>query len=144
MLASLLILGVLAYVSISYLTTPSAVVPTVASSNAAPTSPTPTTAQPLSSVLSLAVVTACRSDFAMVETAMNNYRAVSGSYPPAGSAWATSHLAGGPFLQSWPTGNGAYAIAWNGSSLVVRPRSGVSSVGTVGTPAPPTGCYAAS
>lgn len=142
MLVSLVILGVLAYVAINFLTSPSATSPVVPGPS--PTSAaTPATGQPLSSVLSLAVVTACRADFTSVQTAVSDYRAVSGSNPPAGTAWATATAGGGPFLQSWPTGNGAYAITWNGVNLIVTPRSGVASVGNVGSQTPPTGCYAA-
>ena len=141
MLVSLIILGILAYVAVNFLVSPSATVPVVTGTSTAP-SATPTTGQPLSSVLHLAVVTACRADFTSVETAISDYRAVSGANPPSGTAWATATLSGGPFLQSWPTGNGAYAIGWNGANVVVTPRSGVASVGNVGTPTPPTGCYA--
>ena len=60
--------------------------------------------------------------------------------PARGGPRATS--AGGPFMQSWPSGAPAYSITWNGTTLSVVPAKGRASQGSVGTASPATGCFA--
>ena len=90
-----------------------------------------------------AAVSACEANFQAIETALADYRALNGSLPSAGVAWATSTANGGPYLQIWPGSAPYYAIAWNGTELSVIPKRGRPSHGTDGTVSPKSGCYAA-
>lgn len=88
-------------------------------------------------------VSACEANFATMSTAIETYRALHGSAPPAGTAWATSSVGGSPILQSWMSSAVGYEISWNGSVLSVVPTKGAYSYGSYGTSTPQTGCFAA-
>jgi hypothetical protein len=90
-----------------------------------------------------AAVTACQANYQAIETALTDYRALNGSSPAAGAAWATTTANGGPYLQAWPESVTYYSITWNGAQLSVVPVRGASSHGSDGTSAPKTGCFAA-
>ena len=91
----------------------------------------------------LAAIAACRADYELVASAINNFRALNGAGPASGTSWATSTAGGGPFLQSWPTSPRHFSLTRNGSTLSVVPRHGVASHGSLGTVQPRTGCFAA-
>jgi len=105
-------------------------------------STTTTEPQNVASEQQVAKRTACQSNFSVVTTAVSYYRSLNGSNPPAGTAWATSKSAGGPYLQTWPSGAPAYSVTWNGAILSVIPTKGRASHGSFGTASPPTGCFA--
>lgn len=88
-------------------------------------------------------ISACEIDFQAVNAAVATYRALNGSSPPEGTAWAMSTTNGGPFLQTWPSNVKYFSLAWNGTALDVIPARGILSHGTFGTSSPATGCYAA-
>jgi len=90
-----------------------------------------------------AAVSACQANYQAIETALADYRALNGSLPAAGTAWATVAGNGGPYLQVWPESATYYSITWNGSQLGVIPVRGASSHGDDGTSSPKTGCFAA-
>jgi hypothetical protein len=90
-----------------------------------------------------AAVSACQANFQALETAISDYRALNGSLPVAGTAWATATDNGGPYLPAWPESAPYYSITWNGTLLSVVPVRGVSSHGDDGTGSPKTGCFAA-
>jgi hypothetical protein len=90
-----------------------------------------------------AAVSACQANFQAIETALGDYRALNGSLPAAGDAWATATANGGPYLQVWPESAPYYSITWNGAQLSVVPVRGASSHGSVGTSTPKSGCFAA-
>ena len=90
-----------------------------------------------------AEVAACRADFESIDQAVSTYRALNGSNPPTGTAWATSTTNGGPFLQSWPAAT-KWSFTWNGTTLNVSPRHGLSAHGSYGTTTAKSGCFAAS
>ncbi len=106
--------------------------------------PTTTTTadQDVTSEQQVAERAACQANFTAILTAVTDYRTLNGSNPPAGIAWATSKGAGGPYLQSWPSGAPAYTLTWNGSALSVVPTKGRASHGSFGTASPVTGCFA--
>jgi len=116
--------------------------PPPASDSGSPTTTTTTTSN-IGAVATEATVTACQANYATINTAVQDYRAVNGVAPPAGTAWATSSAMGGPLLQSWPTDAKYYSITWNGKVVSVVPVQGVASHGTYGTASPATGCFAA-
>jgi len=113
-----------------------------------PTLPTtPTTGQDTTttsggSTIPLAALrAACVANVEAVITAAQEYAiANAGATPPGGAGWATAGAHGGPYLQAWPV-SAAYAIAWNGRTVVVHARHGRVAVGSAGTSSPPTGCY---
>jgi hypothetical protein len=90
-----------------------------------------------------AAVTACQANYQAIETALTDYRTLNGSSPPAGAAWATATVMGGPYLQAWPESATYYSITWNGAQLSVIPVRGASSHGTDGSSSPKSGCFAA-
>jgi hypothetical protein len=90
-----------------------------------------------------AAVSACQTNYLAIETALADYRALNGSAPAAGSAWATAATNGGPYLQVWPESAPYYSITWNGTQLSVVPKRGESSHGSDGTSALKSGCFAA-
>jgi hypothetical protein len=104
--------------------------------------PTTTGPQNIASEQQVADRAACQADFTSISTAMTDYRALNGSSPPAGDAWATSTSAGGPYLQSWPSLAHAFSLTWNGTVLSVVPAKGRPSHGSFGTSSPATGCFA--
>jgi hypothetical protein len=112
-------------------------------SNGDTTITTSTTPKSIGTEAQLAAVSGCETNYLAVTTAIETYSTENGTEPPAGTAWATSDLSGGPFLQSWPTSPRYYTITWNGHSVGVTPAKGTPSIGTAGSSAPPTGCYAA-
>jgi hypothetical protein len=87
-------------------------------------------------------IAACRADYAIVRAAVQKYEKINGSLPAAGTAWASSSANGGPLLGEWPRGEGRFTIVWNGSMLSVVPAVGTATHGSMGTKAPPTGCFA--
>jgi type II secretory pathway pseudopilin PulG len=90
-----------------------------------------------------AAVASCHANYLAIETALAEYRALNGSSPPAGTAWAMAKANGGPFLQAWPESTTYYSITWNGVELSVVPVRGAASHGNDGTSTPKTGCFAA-
>jgi hypothetical protein len=90
-----------------------------------------------------AAVSACQANYQTIETALADYRALNGSLPAAGTAWAKAAANGGPYLQVWPESAPYYAITWNGAQLSVVPVRGAYSNGSDGTSAPKSGCFAA-
>jgi hypothetical protein len=90
-----------------------------------------------------AAVSACQGNYQAIETALADYRALNGSSPAAGTAWATTATNGGPYLQAWPESALYYSIAWNGTQLNVVPVHGAASHGSDGTSSPRSGCFAA-
>jgi hypothetical protein len=85
----------------------------------------------------------CQVDYARVRTAVQNYEQLNGALPPEGTAWARAAVKGGPLLRVWQRDSHYYSIVWNGVALSVVPATGVTAYGSVGTSAPPTGCFAA-
>ena len=134
-----LILGALVGITLSMGHSPS---PSVSPQGGSPTTTTTLTSN-IGAVANEATVTACMANYATIESAVQDYRALNGVAPPAGTAWATSSADGGPLLQSWPTDARYYTITWNGSVVSVVPTSGKPSHGSYGTASPSTGCYAA-
>jgi hypothetical protein len=132
-------LGILAVIvlTLNFGSSPSSVGTTIPGATTTTTGP-----QDIASEQQVAQRTACESDFAVVSTAVTYYRSLNGSNPPAGTAWATSTTAGGPYLQTWPSVAPAYTLTWNGSTLSVIPTKGRASHGSVGTASPATGCFA--
>ncbi len=90
-----------------------------------------------------AATSSCHLNFQSIETALAEYRALNGSLPAPGTAWATEAANGGPFLQVWPESAPYYSITWNGALLSVIPVRGASSHGSDGTISPKSGCFAA-
>jgi hypothetical protein len=112
-------------------------------SNTATTSTTTTAPKDAASGASEATLAACQANFAIIESAVETYRALNGTYPPAGTAWAISDADGGPLMQSWPSTPSSYAITWNGRVLSVIPVRGTASHGSAGNQTLKTGCFAA-
>jgi len=139
-LVTVIVLGVIAGVVVSESSHSKPSPPTNVSGFAATTSTTP---QSIGTDTQLAAVSGCEANFTIIASAVQDYSAVNGSPPPAGTAWATSSTNGGAILQSWPTDPQYYAITWNGVSESVIPRKGAASHGSMGTSSPATGCYAA-
>ncbi|MDE3082827.1 MAG: hypothetical protein KGJ39_05350 [Acidobacteriota bacterium] len=81
----------------------------------------------------------CLTNFEEVGAALNAYVTRHGTYPPAGTAWATRSSS--PLLRAWPSQPG-YAITWNGVALGVRPAHGAAVRGSEGEPSRHNGCYA--
>jgi len=90
-----------------------------------------------------AAVSACQANYRAIETALADYRALNGSSPASGAAWATATANGGPFLQVWPESALYYSITWNGVQLSVIPVRGMPSRGSDGASSPRSGCFAA-
>ncbi len=90
-----------------------------------------------------AAVSSCHANYLAIETALAEYRALNGSSPAAGTAWATTASDGGPFLQTWPETSSGYSITWDGTQLSVIPVRGAPSRGSDGAAAPKSGCFAA-
>ena len=88
-------------------------------------------------------VSACQANYQAIETALADYRTLNGSFPAAGTAWATTTANGGPLLQVWPESALYYSITWNGAQLSVIPVRGAASHGSEGTSSPKSGCFAA-
>jgi hypothetical protein len=139
-LVTVIVLGVIAGVIVSESSHSKASPSTNVSGSAATTSTTP---QSIGTDTQLAAVSGCEANFTVIATAIQDYSAVNGSPPPAGTAWATSSTNGGAILQSWPSDPQYYTITWNGVSESVVPKKGVASHGSMGTSSPATGCYAA-
>lgn len=104
---------------------------------------TTTIPKTISSGANESAISACEVDFQAVNSAVATYRTLNNSFPPAGTAWATSSANGGPFLQTWPSNVKYFSLTWDGTSLNVVPVRGTASHGTFGTSSPATGCYAA-
>lgn len=85
----------------------------------------------------------CRDDYTKVRAAVQSYEQRNGALPPEGTTWAHTVVNGVPLLRVWQRDKHYYAIEWNGLTLSVVPAEGVTAYGTVGTSAPPTGCFAA-
>jgi type II secretory pathway pseudopilin PulG len=89
-----------------------------------------------------ATTAACEANFAIVNSALEEYRSLDGGDPPAGTAWATYNADGGALLETWPSDPSSYTIAWNGRELSVIPARGAPAHGSLGNQALKTGCYA--
>ncbi len=133
-------LGVLAVIvlTLNFGATPSTPRSSISGS---PHTTTTTGPQDIASEQQVAQRAACQANFSAVMTAVTYYRSLNGSNPPAGTALATSKDAGGPYLQTWPSGAPAYTLRWNGAALSVVPAKGRASIGSFGTLSPPTGCF---
>lgn len=138
-LAVVIILGVMVAITLSVLQPRASPISTTL-----PGLPTTTTIpQSAASGGQEAAAVVCEVDFLSISTEVAEYRAVNGTYPAAGTAWATSSANGGPLLQAWPTDAKYFTITWNGSVLSVVPAHGTPSHGSPGTSSPATGCFAA-
>jgi type II secretory pathway pseudopilin PulG len=104
--------------------------------SAATTTTAPTSA---ASGANEATTAACEANFAIVDSALQEYRSLNGGDPPAGTAWATS---GASLLETWPSDPTSYAITWNGRELSVIPVRGTPAHGSLGSASLKTGCYA--
>jgi hypothetical protein len=109
------------------------------SSPAATTTAAPTS---VASGATQATLAACEANFAIVNSAIETYRALNGSYPPAGTAWATSNANAGPIMAIWPSGAPSYRLVWNGRDLSVVPTNGPASHGSIGRGPDASGCFA--
>jgi hypothetical protein len=137
-LLTVIILGVMAVIMLNTLGgSPASTGPTIpgATTTTAPATPANGAQE--------AAVSACQANYQAILTALADYRALNGSAPAAGVAWATAAGNGGPFLQVWPQSASHYSITWNGVQLSVIPVKGASSHGSDGTSSPKTGCFAA-
>jgi hypothetical protein len=134
-------LGILAVIvlTLNFGSSPTPVGTTLPGSALAAT--TTTGPQDIASEQQVAERAACQADFTAIITAASDYRALNGANPPAGTAWATSTSAGGPFIQSWPSVAHAFSLTWNGAIVSVVPAKGRASHGSIGTTSPPTGCF---
>ena len=138
-LAVVIILGVMVAIALATLQ-PNA----TPSGTTLPGTPTTTTIpQSAASGAQEAAAVACEVDFLSISTEVAEYRAINGTNPAAGTAWATSSANGGPLLKAWPTDAKYFTITWNGSVLSVVPAHGTPSHGSPGASAPATGCFAA-
>lgn len=90
-----------------------------------------------------AAIRTCRSDYAVVSAALQEYKKRNGSLPPAGTAWARATSDGGPYLRAWPRDNRRFVIEWNGAALSVAPAKGAIAHHSIGDRSPATGCFAA-
>jgi hypothetical protein len=106
------------------------------------TSTTIATPRPTNHASTDAIAT-CRADYKVVSAAVRRYRSRNGMLPPAGTAWTHTTTDAGPLLRAWQRDRHDYTIQWNGSTLSVVPAKGVTAHDSVGTSAPPTGCFAA-
>ncbi len=109
----------------------------------ATTSTTTTAPKDAASGASEATLAACQANFSIIESAVQTYRALNGSYPPAGTEWATSTANGGPLMQSWPSAPSFYTITWSGKEVSVIPARGAAAHGSAGSETLKTGCFAA-
>jgi hypothetical protein len=132
------ILGILVAITLS-LSLGTSAPPTHAPSDSSAT--TTTVPKDAASGATEATLSACEANFATVDSAVQTYQALNGSYPPAGTAWATPGVNGDGLLQSWPSAP-SYAIVWNGRELSVIPAHGAVARGSAGSRALKTGCYA--
>ncbi len=103
---------------------------------------TTTAPKTIASGASEATLASCEANFTTVDSAVETYRALNGSYPPAGTAWATSDANGDQLMQSWPSAPSSYRITWDGHELSVIPVRGAAAHGSMGSPTLKTGCYA--
>jgi len=141
LLVALVVLGASAAIVVATLpTTSSLTVPTSSTTPGGTGQHTTTTTS--RSIPSAALVAECVADVGAVQTAAQAYRAVNGTAPPAGTAWATRASRGGPYLQSWPSAPGQFTVRWTSSTVLVTPAHGRASRGSAGTASPPSGCYA--
>lgn len=140
MLATLIVIVIVVILGAVVLATSPGSPPSTQGSGAS-SSTTTTEPKTIASGTSEATLAACEANYATVELAVATYRALNGSDPPAGTAWATSTVNGGPLIAVWPTG-AEYALSWNGSTVSVTPLHGTASHGSFGTSAPKTGCFA--
>ena len=137
LLTVLLILGVLAAIAMSRLSgLPSTTTATTIEPGSAATSPA------LGATPNAALVAACEADFRAIEVAIDSYRAINGSAPPAGTAWTQESSLGIRYLMAWPS-DPHFSISWDGAQLSVVPALGTASRGSMGSSSPPSGCYAA-
>lgn len=61
---------------------------------------------------------ACKADVATVNTALEAYKAKNGDYPADASTALIATSNGGPYLKTWPTGNGyTITVPENGGSV---------------------------
>ena len=137
-LAVVIVLGVMVTVALATLQ-PKA----TPSSTTLPGATTTTIPQSAASGAQEAAIAACQADYQVINSAISEYSALQGDYPPSGTGWATSSANGGPLLQTWPSEANYFALTWNGSVLSVVPARGPASHGSAGTNFPPTGCFAA-
>ncbi len=142
LLGTLLVVVILGVIAVIVLNSGPATPPSSTGGTTLP-GPTSTTPHSVASGADVAVIAACQSDLQNLASARDEYRAINGSAPPAGTTWATSSANGGPLIQAWPDDPPYFTITWNGATFSVLPRHGAASHGSPGTSAPPTGCYAA-
>jgi hypothetical protein len=139
----LVVLGVLAAIVVTALpSTSSVTLPTSPTTATTPGSGRGTTTTTSRTIISAALVAQCVANVQAVLGAVQTYETLNGTRPPAGTAWATASLHGGPYLQSWPSA-ASVTVRWNGTTIVVSPTHGRDSVGSAGAASPPTGCFAA-
>ena len=137
LLMVLLILGVLAAIAMSQLSgLPSTTTATTLEPGSAVTVPA------LGATPNAALVAACEADYRAIEVAIDSYRAINGSAPPAGTAWSEESSLGIRYLAAWPS-DPHFSISWDGAQLSVVPALGTASRGSMGSSSPPSGCYAA-
>ena len=134
-LAVVVILGILATIALAAQNGPSPSntsnpTPNGTNANATTTPTSPASASQESTIA------ACQADYQSVAIAIGAYRALNGSAPPSGTAWASSTSLGGPFLGSWPSDPASFTIQWNGSILSVVPARGAVSHGSLERPRP--------
>jgi hypothetical protein len=142
LLVVLVVLGATAAIVVAALpTTSSITLPTTSTTHTTGGRGTTTTTS--RTIVSAALVAECVADVQAVSSAAQTYTTVNGASPPAGTSWATAALRGGPFLHSWPSAPGQFAVRWDGATVVVTPAHGRAARGSPGTATPPTGCYAA-
>jgi hypothetical protein len=104
---------------------------------------TTTSLTPSPSKNSSTAIANCRVDYTRVSAAVQSYERLNGALPPKGTAWSRTVVKGEPLLRVWQRDKRYYSIVWNGLTLTVVPADGVTADGSVGTSAPPTGCFAA-
>lgn len=139
MLITVIVLGIMVTIALNGLNHSSSTTTT----STIPGATTTTVPQTAGAGAQEAAISACEVNYQALETALDDYRALNGAYPPAGVTWATSTANGGPYLQQWPTSPLYYDITWNGAQLNVLPKRGTMSHGSDGTSSPKTGCFAA-
>ena len=136
LLSVILILGVLVAIPLSL---------NLGSSSSTTTVPgvtTTTAPKTIAGAATEAAVAACQGDFESILQAVDTYRALNGSDPPAGVSWASARTNGGPYLQTWPSVTTRWTFTWNGVVLSVVPSHGAPARGSYGVRATKTGCYA--
>jgi hypothetical protein len=142
LLVVLVVLGATAAIVVAALpTTSSVTLPTTSTTHTTGGRGTTTTTS--RTIVSAALIAACVADVQAVASAAQTYATLNGAPPPAGTSWATAAVKGGPFLHSWPSAPGQFAVRWDGATVVVTPAHGQAAQGSPGTATPATGCYAA-